>query len=309
MEPPQVPAALARNVTDTWGSAGARWLAELPRHLAGVAHLWDLELGKPFELSYHWVNAARQADGSPAVLKLGVPDSEHLAREAEALAAFGGRGSVRLLGFDAEHGALLLERALPGDLARTLVPQRDAEATAAVIDVLHQLHVEPPPGCALPHLETEGVSFVEHLRRFPGDEPLPRHLVERAAHLFTELCASAPGRVVLHGDLHHDNLLSASRAPWLAIDPHGTLGDPGFDVGALLYNPDPDLRDDELLRLVPARVEQLAAGLVLPVERVVAWGFVMAVLSQVWTCEGADGHGVPGGRALDVAFHLLPQLT
>jgi len=119
---------------------------------------------------------------------------------------------------------------------------------------------------------------------------------------------TAPRRVVLHGDLHHDNLLRATRAPWLAIDPHGALGDPGYDVGALLYNPDPHQRDDGLLRLVPARVEQLAAGLEMPVERVVAWGFVMAVLSEVWTCEGDGGHGVPGGRSLDVALHLLPRL-
>ena len=308
MRPPSIPESLARNVTETWGSAGGQWLAELPRHVAAAARQWDLELGEPFDLSYHWVTAVGQADGSPAVLKLGLPREEHLAHEAAALAAFAGRGAVRLLAFDPARGALLLERALPGDLARTLVPQRDAEATQAVIEVLRQLHVDTPPGCSLPRLEAERVSFVQHLRRFPGDEPLPRHLVGLALRLFDELCETAPRRVVLHGDLHHDNLIRATRAPWLAIDPHGALGDPGYDVGALLYNPDPARRDDCLLRLVPARVEQLTAGLEMPVERVVAWGFVMAVLSEVWTCEGAGGHGVPGGRPLDVALHLLPRL-
>jgi streptomycin 6-kinase len=65
----------------------------------------------------------------------------------------------------------------------------------------------------------------------------------------------------------------------------------------MLYNPDPARRDPELLRLVPARIEQLADGYRMPVERVRAWGFVMAVLSEVWNSAG----GTVGTRALDVA--------
>jgi streptomycin 6-kinase len=53
---------------------------------------------------------------------------------------------------------------------------------------------------------------------------------------------------------------------------------------------------------VPASIEQLADGLGQPVDRIVAWGFVMAVLSEVWTTEG---DGVPGSRPLDVARLLL----
>jgi streptomycin 6-kinase len=133
---------------------------------------------------------------------------------------------------------------------------------------------------------------------------LPRDLVERATALFVDLCADAP-RVLLHGDLHHDNILRSDREGWLAIDPFGVWGDPGFEAGAMLYNPDPERHDDRLLGLVPARIEQLADGLRLPIDRIVAWGFVMAVLSEVWTTEG---DGTPGGRPLDVARLLLPRL-
>ncbi|MDP9445081.1 MAG: aminoglycoside resistance protein, partial [Actinomycetota bacterium] len=129
--------------------------------------------------------------------------------------------------------------------------------------------------------------------------------VQRAGRMFDELCATASSRVVLHGDLHHDNVLRATREPWLAIDPHGWVGDPGYDVGAQLYNPNPDRHDDALLALVPARLEQIGDGLGLPMERVVGWGFVMAVLSEVWTAQGG---GQPGSRALDVAHLLLPRL-
>jgi streptomycin 6-kinase len=134
---------------------------------------------------------------------------------------------------------------------------------------------------------------------------MPRGLVEHARGVARELLADAPQARLLHGDLHHDNVLRASREPFLAIDPHGVVGDPAYDTGAWLYNPAPDIRDDALVALVPARVEQLADGLALPVDRVLAWGFVQAVLSASWTCDTREA---PDDRALDVAALLAPRL-
>jgi len=305
VDAPLIPTVLARNVRETWGAQGERWLAALPASIADVAGQWDLTVGAAFAMSFHWVAAVTRSDGTPAVLKLGPTGPGHLAHEAAALDAFDGRGAVRLLAYDGACGALLLERAEPGSMARYLVPKHDGEATAAAVAVLRRLHRRPPPHCSLPQLEDEAECFAAHQRAYPGDDPVPRRLVERAGRLFDELCATAPTRVLLHGDLHHDNLLSATREPWLAIDPHGVVGDPGYDVGALVYNPDPDRRDDRLLSLVPARIEQLADGLRTPVERVVSWAFVKAVLSQVWSAE--DG-GTPSRRTRDVSMLLASQL-
>jgi streptomycin 6-kinase len=300
-----IPTALARNVVETWAEDGVRWLAGLPALLDEVARGWNLTLGRPYPLSFHWVTSATREDGSAAVLKLGVP-AGHLSAEAEALQIFGGHGAVRLIAHDPKRGALLLEQADPGYPAAAFVPDHDEEATAALVGAGRRLHRIPPVGCTLPDLREQSESFRAHLRRFPGDDPLPRHLVEHAGALFDELCASAPDHVVLHGDLHHDNVLRADREPWLAIDPHGVVGDPGYDCGAMLYNPEPWRREDDLLALVPARIQQLADGFRMPLDRVVAWGFVMGVLSEVWTAQGA---GTPGSRALDVATMLYPRLS
>ncbi|WP_422771722.1 aminoglycoside phosphotransferase family protein [Plantactinospora sp. WMMC1484] len=301
--------ALARNAVQVWGAAGARWLAELPRALAELAADWELTVGEQYELSYHFVVAVTGADGRPAVLKLGVPSGESLRTEAAALAAFAGQGAVRLLRADLDRGALLLERAEPGGRLRDLVPGRDDEATAVAARVLRRLAVPPPPDCPLPDLVGYAVGFDGYLAAHGDGGPLPADLVRRAGGLMRELCASAPGRVVLHGDLHHDNILCAEREPWLAIDPHGVVGDPGFEIGALLYNPEPEDRDPALTALVPARVEQLADLLAMPIDRVVGWGFVMAVLSDVWTAEDwTPGARSPASRALDVARLLLPRL-
>jgi streptomycin 6-kinase len=301
--PITVPPVLAANVAAVWGDEGRRWLASLPGLVTTTAARWRLSLGRPYDLSLNWVMAATRADGSPVVLKIGVPDG-HLAREAAALRAFGGHGAVRLLA--EEPGALLIERAVPGDRVAALVPGDDAAATDALMSVAQALHVSPGPGMSLPHLRGEGQAFRAHLARFPGDDPLPRRLVETAAGVFDDLCGDSAADVVLHGDLHHDNVLRGDREPWLAIDPFGRIGDPGFDCAPMLYNPDPPRRSPELLTLVPSRLEQMADRLAIPVDRVAAWGFVMGVLSEVWN---AQGDSPVGTRALDVARSLYPVVS
>ena len=66
-----------------------------------------------------------------------------------------------------------------------------------------------------------------------GTGPFPAPLVERAeAHL-----GNPSGQnLVLHGDLHHYNILSAEREPWLAIDPKGIVGEPEYEAAAFLRN-------------------------------------------------------------------------
>jgi len=310
-----IPPVLARNVVAAWGADGQRFLDLLPELLASVTRDWALTVVAPYPMTFHWVCEVRTADGAEAVLKLGPPGVVDVAHQVTAMRHFDGVGAVRLLAHDAGRGAMLLEKASPGLPASALLQVRDADipikdviATAAIITVMRRLHRPlPDAGPAVPELcARDRRSFMEHLDQYPGDAPFPRRLVTRALGLLEELCASATERVVLHGDLHHDNVLRAKREPWLAIDPHGVIGDPGAEVGAMLYNPDPHRRAPALVALVPARVEQLADGLGLSVERVVAWGFVQAVLSEVWTAEEP---GAPVTRALDVALALEPLLS
>ena len=175
---------LARNVADTWGPAGRQWLDQLPVQLTAVAGRLGVQLGDPFDLTFHWVSRAVAGDGTPVVVKLG-PTAGHLDREAEALGIFAGHGAVRLLDTDPTTGALLLERATPGTPVGAMVAQRDVEATAVLLAAMGRLHRPPPPGCRLPTLDGYRAALTGHLRRHPADQPLPRDLVDTAARLFT----------------------------------------------------------------------------------------------------------------------------
>ncbi|RJT15552.1 3'-kinase, partial [Mesorhizobium waimense] len=78
-------------------------------------------------------------------------------------------------------------------------------------------------------------------------------LYVEAAVIADRLLANPHDIRPLHGDLHHENILHGPRG-WLAIDPKGVLGDPGFDAANMFYNP---LDRDELC-LDPERTAHMA---------------------------------------------------
>ena len=86
--------------------------------------------------------------------------------------------------------------------------------------------------------------------------------------------------------VHHGNILSARRSPWLAIDPKGVVGPPAFEVGAFMKNPlqavmsDPDPAG-RLARRTAILSEHL--GFARPAIR--DWAFIQAMLSVEWTVE------------------------
>lgn len=286
--PAFLPESLARTIGSTFGERGIEWLQRLPTLLADCAQRWSLTLLPPFpNLSFHYVAPVVRADGTEAILKAGVPHKE-LWTEIAALRLYQGRNSVRLLDADSEQGTLLLERLYPGTMLTLLADEaQDAQATSIAASVMRGLWRPVPPGLAFPTIG-EWAQGLQRLREHFGGGvgPFPVALVEEAETLFVELLSSASEPVLLHGDLHHDNILSAQRQPWLAIDPKGIIGEPAYEVGALLRNLWQDRH--RLLnpgRILERRVYQLAEELSIERARVRGWGVAQAVLSAWWCIE------------------------
>jgi streptomycin 6-kinase len=260
----------------------------LPTLLADCASRWALTVLPPFpNLSFNYVAPVLRADGTEAVLKLGLPHKE-LLMEIEALRVYDGRGSVRLLEADPEQGALLLERLRPGVTLTTLADEaHDAQATSLAADVMRGLWRPVPVQHEFPHV-SDWAKGLQRLRaHFEGGVgPFSRALVEQAETLFVELLASSAEPVVLHGDLHHDNILASRRSEWLAIDPKGLVGEPAYEVGTMLRNLWPDRHTIvDPTRLLERRAYQLAEELEIERARVRGWAVAQAVLSAWWCVE------------------------
>lgn len=121
-----------------------------------------------------------------------------------------------------------------------------------------------------------------------GTDPIPERHVARAETLFAELLESEAEPILLHGDLHHENVLDASatgRDPWLAIDPKGMVGEPAYGAGALPRNPMGLLDRPRADLILERRVHLLSERIGFEPERVLGWGFSQAVLAAYWGWE------------------------
>jgi streptomycin 6-kinase len=176
---------------------------------------------------------------------------------------------------------------------------RDDEATAIAADVMARLHDQAsPPPSELRKLEAWGLGFARLRARALG-RGVEEGLIDRAERLWSELCASQGPRVLLHGDLHHYNILIDAGRGWLAIDPKGVVGESAFEAGALLRNPMGHPGHFAVPAVVERRTAILCERLDLDRSRVLAWAFSQAVLSALWSIEdgGEPGQGLAVARA------------
>lgn len=295
-------------MTTMYGPAGAEWVKRLPGLLAQCEQRWQIQIQPPFALTYNYVAPAKRAGGSQVVLKAGFPENPELITEIEALRFFDGQGMVHLLEADLEQGVFLLEHIFPG---HPLVNLPDDDATRIAARVMRRLWKPIPPELAARFPSTQ--KWARGLGRLRktfggGTGPFPADMVERAEKLFVELHASAASApVLLHGDLHHWNILSAQREPWLALDPKGLVGEPAYEVGALIRNPNTVISTwTDLARVQARRFDILAEELGFNRQRMIFWSFAQVVLSAWWSFE--DEHRYVTGW-LPVAMSLQQLMT
>ena len=246
------------------GLTESAWRESVPQLVAECVDRWSLELGKAYVqgAAGHTVRA-ELPDGTPAVLKLIYPhrESEH---EAEALGIWNGDGAVRLLAYDEERLAMLIERCEPGSLLAKTSPQ---QALGVLIGLLPRLWVEV--GEPFHTLESEAEWWMEYLPEQweRAGRPFERRLVDAALDSLHSLGGTQGEHVLLHQDLHGDNVLSAEREPWLVIDPKPLVGEREFAVAPIVRDPELGHSRAEVLH----RFDRLTSELALERERARGW--------------------------------------
>jgi streptomycin 6-kinase len=202
-------------------------------------------------------------DGTAAVLKVQWPhpESEH---EAAALDHWDGDGAVRLFAHDVGRHALLLERCVPGTPLSRVGQEVALDVFTGILPRLWK-----PAGAPFRSLAEEAARWVESIPTVwtAAERPIERKLVDAAVDALRDLALSQGEQVLIHQDLHADNVLRAERQPWLAIDPKPLAGEREFGVA-------PIVRSCELghsRQAVRRRLDRLTDELGLDRERARLW--------------------------------------
>ena len=216
-------------------------------------------------------------DGRPAMLKIAREAEER--RGAGLMAWWDGDGAARVLAHEGD--AVLLERAT-GNRSLTAMARdgADDEASRILCDVAARLHA--PRNRALPDLIPLSAWFAEL------EPAAAKHggVLARAADTARGLLSEQRESAVLHGDLHHGNVLDFGARGWLAIDPKRLLGERAFDFANIFRNPDLEIAK------APGRLARQASVIAeaarLDRSRLLRWVLAYAGLSAAWSLNDGD---------------------
>ena len=276
------------------GEDWAGWVDRLPHLVVELLDEWSLTIDGDLTHGFcSLVVPVRTDDGRPAVLKLHEDIDDESEFEALALQHWHGNGTVLLYRADPRRWALLLERLHTRDL--TTLPV--LEACEVVAGLYPRIHLP-----ALPQLRTI-TSYVERwsadLAALPRSAPLPRRLVEQAVSLSRDLVADpASVGVIIHGDLHYENVLASDREPWLVIDPKPMSGDAHYELAPMLWNRWDELGDDRRDG-IRRRFHTLVDAAGLDEERARDWVVVRMIHNASWEVIDAQAGSHTVGRPDD----------
>ena len=236
--------------------------------------------GGAFSTHHARLMPVRQA-GRAAMLKLTAQPDE--IRGGAVMAWWAGDGAAPVLARDG--GALLLARAEGGpslsDMARGGEDDRACQIICETARHLHRTRPNPPELTPLP------VWFREL------EQAASNHggLLAAAWAAASALLAEPQEPVVLHGDLHHDNILDFGTEGWLAIDPQGLWGERGFDFANIFTNPDlSDPARPVATRpgMFQRRLNLVAEAAGLDRRRLLQWVLAWTGLSAAWFIADDD---------------------
>lgn len=295
-----------QNVINLYGKKGEAWLDELPKLVEQATSNLGFHDLKPIpNLSYNFVLSGFK-ENYPIILKMGL-DYESLKREAFALKCFAGFGAIKVI--SETSSLLLLERAVPGislkyyfsvfhdthsaaiqknpGSPQSLTLLRDDDTVEIACNLIQKLHQVPiPKNHDLPHIK-DWLSALDHhcCKGYSNDELF--NYLQKAIKLRNQLLETAGPDVLLHGDLHHDNILQHDEE-WV-IDPKGVIGGAAFEAAAFIRNPTPDLLEQNNANIIiQNRIAAFAVAFGISTERMANWSFIQAVLAWVWALEDKE---------------------
>jgi streptomycin 6-kinase len=265
--------AFYKKIVEMRGSVGESWLKSLDQILRSCESRWQLKVGEPFDLTYNYV-AATDHD---AVIKVCLPCSQFEA-ELNTLLHYNGKGMCKVIAFDTDMKVLLIEQLKPGTNVRCLNEEEGVLACCSVITEMQSVDEKPQFDFQILGILTEDI---HKLRYFAGNLGFNDRLINKVEEVFAYLNSNERNVYLLHGDLHHDNIL-ADGLGWKAIDPKGLVGEVEHEVVPFLLN---NLHEESIAKTVDLRLQYFSKRLQIDIRRVYGWAFCRSVLSALWNLE------------------------
>jgi len=259
-----------KNILALYGDAGQQWLKNFPSYISLYEKQWHFKALRSFNDAQFNVVLDAVQDNKSVVFKCCVPNKE-FKTEVLALSHYNGIGSVRLIESDIDHGAMLLEKIVPGTSLEKC--ESIEEATQHAISVCKKLHGSIDDEQSFPTIE----NWFQGLYR-TSDQAINKKLLDQAKLLSRDLLESQTNRFLLHGDLHYANLI-LNNDDYVAIDPKGVIGESEFEIPLPRVNS--GVTQEKLLQHLDCFIELSGFDK----NRIYQWVFVKAILAACWTVE------------------------
>ncbi|MEQ1933602.1 MAG: aminoglycoside phosphotransferase family protein [Fimbriimonadaceae bacterium] len=194
---------------------------------------------------------------------------------------FSGNIGPKVFRFDPDTGSLLMERIHPGT---NLSGETEEVALSVILGFAEKIR---GIRCAFELLNdysavtggrtTPRPSSVVSYSRPRGILPLDSYFENPSART-RELLDSQTERALLHGDLHHENVILGPSG-WVVIDAKGLWGDPAFEAAAFVRNPIDWIGDiPNITDYVESRIKRIADRTGWDSRRI--WGWSLVALGE-----------------------------
>lgn len=260
-----------------YGQRGHDWLSKLPYNLRDIVSRWNISSLNPVEnLTYNYVAIGTQ-NSKEIVLKVSI---NSIIDEVRALENLQSASAVKII--DHTDHAILMEKANPGKSLKSYFPRNDISATEIFCDIVNKINnldMNKLPNSNFPHISDWLTKLDDKY------EDIPESHLANARKLRDELLSNPGKERFLHGDLHHDNILS-HKDDWIVIDPKGVVGEIEYEIATFLRNPIPGLSNAKNSEEIMAvRIDIISEKLGLDPERLASWTYVQSILSWIWAIE------------------------
>ena len=271
------------------GHFGQDFYQRLLNNIEVYSDKWNLEIVSLVDyFSVNCVFICRSKEFGDTVLKIGLPYKE-VFTEVQVLKDYSGKYYCNIFDSDAENGVILEECIQPG--IRLRAEQSLDIRLNAFSELFNGLHIAPPNANLYPTY----FSWVDRITEFMSAKTVEHKelylLMKKARDICSLLCTDYPRMMLLHGDLHHDNILLGSDNKYRIIDPKGVIGDPIFDIPRFILNEfydEDNVPYDIYSTHVNTVADYFADSLCVPKDVITKCVFIETTMCNCWCIESNE---------------------